>query len=108
MDAGDVALAALRGIQPGGTANRKEFRLDAAPLQLAEQVVEADAVTADDDQIGELQLTCKKLHVDQRAGLDDFLMPADRRKAIRATERRHAARSLPHRIRRKCGRSCLV
>ena len=37
-------------------------------LQLAEQVVEPDAVAADHDEIGQLQLPAEQLHVDHRPG----------------------------------------
>ncbi len=53
MDARQVALAALGGGQAGGAADGEEFRGDAAALKLGEQIVEAEAVAADDDEIGE-------------------------------------------------------
>ena len=59
MDAGDVALAALGGFQPGEAADGEELRAHARLLQLAEQVIEPDAVAADDDEVGELQLRAR-------------------------------------------------
>src|SRR5690606_37266800 len=77
------------------------FRADAPALQLAKQVVETDAVAADDDEVGKLQAAAEKLHVDNRPGLHDLLVPADRREAIGAAERRDTAGALSHRI---CGK----
>src|SRR6185436_14790756 len=99
MDAGEIALAAGGGIEPRAAAHRQELRADAAPLQLAEQVVEADAVAADDHQIRELQLAAEQLHVDDRAGFDNLVVPRDGGEAVGAAERGDAARALSHRIR---------
>src|SRR4029078_4539153 len=65
-------------------------------LELAEQIVESDAVAADDDEIRKLQLAIEELHVDERAGRHDLFVAADRRDAIGAAERRDAAGPLAH------------
>ena len=99
VDARDIAFAALGGVQSCGAADGEKLRAHASLLQFAEQVVEPDAVAADHDEIGQLQFAAEKLHVDDRAGLDDLFVPADRREAVGAAERRDAAGPLSHRIR---------
>ena len=51
VNAGHVALTARGRLQPRHAADGEKLRTHALALQLAEQVVEADAVAADDDQI---------------------------------------------------------
>ena len=101
MDARDIAFAALGGVQSGRAADGEKLRAHALPLQLAQQVIEADAVAADHDQIGQLQFAAQKLDVDDRSGLNDLLVPADRGEAVGAAERGDAAGPLSHRVRRE-------
>ena len=101
VDARDIAFAALGGIQSGGAAHGEKLRAHALPLQFSQQVIESDAVAADHDQIGQLQFAAEKLDVDDRPGLNDLFMPADRGEAVGAAERGDAAGSLSHRIRRE-------
>src|SRR5215217_3624478 len=101
MDAGEVAFAPPRRLQSGSAAHGQKLRAHAALLQLAEQIVEADAVTANDRQIGELQFPAEQLYVDRRARLDDLLVAPDRRKSVGAAECGDAAGALSHRIGRQ-------
>src|SRR6185503_20727898 len=98
MHAGDVALAALRRLESGKTADGQELGAYADLLHFAKEIVEADAVTADDDKIRQLQLAAKQLHSHERPSLDDFLMTADRGEAVGAAEGGHASRALTHRV----------
>ena len=104
MHAGDVAFAALGRLESGHAADGEELRSHTALLQLAEQVVEADAVAADDDEIGQLQLAIEQLHGDHRARRDDLVVAADRGEAVGAAERRDAAGALAHGIGGERGR----
>ena len=69
MDAREIAFTALGGVQSRRAADGEKLRAHALLLQLAEQVVEADAVAADHDEIGQLQLAAEQLNVDERARL---------------------------------------
>ncbi len=53
------------------------------------------------DEIGELQIAAEKLDVDDRAGLDDLLMPVDGGEAVGAAEGGDAAGPLAHRVGRR-------
>ena len=99
MDSCDITLAALGGVQPRRAADREELGVHALLLQFAEQVVQADAVTANHHQVGQLQIPAEQLDVDERACLDNLFVPPDRREAVGTAERRDAAGSLSHRIR---------
>ncbi len=99
MDSRHIAFATLGGVQSCRAADREKLGAHALLLQLAEQVVEADAVAADHHEIGQLQLSAEKLNVDARAGFDNLLVTADRRETVGAAERRDAAGPLSHRIR---------
>ena len=99
MDAGDITFAALGRLESGKAADGHELRTDALLFQLAEQIVEADAVTADHNQVCEPQTPAQQPHRDRRSRGHDFLVLADRREAVGAAERRDAAGALAHRIR---------
>ncbi len=102
MDSREITFAALGGIQSCRAAHREKLGARAAAvLQFPQQVVEADAVAPDHDELGELQLTAEKLNVDDGSRMDNLLVPADCRKPIRSAERGHTAGSLSHRIRRE-------
>ena len=75
-----------------------DFGPDALPHQLADQEIEADAMAADDDEVGGLELLPEKLDRHRRSGIEDFRVLVDGDEAIRAAERRHRARALAHRI----------
>ena len=98
MDARDITFAAPGGVQSCRAADREKLGAHALLLQLAKQIVEADAVAPDHHEVGQLQVAAEKLNVDEGARLDDLLVPADRREAVGAAERRDAAGPLSHRI----------
>ena len=64
VDARDIAFAALGGIQSGGAADGEKLRAHALLLQFAKQVIETDAVAADHDEIGQLQIAAEQLDLD--------------------------------------------
>src|SRR5262245_14594690 len=99
MNACDVAFTTLGGFEPGKAADGDELRSHAAFLQFAKEVVEADAVAADHDEIRELQLATEQLHGDDSACRHDLFVAIDRRKPIGAAEGRDAPRALAHGIR---------
>src|SRR6186713_2377730 len=101
MNAGDIALSALGCLESGEAADRNELRSNTCLLQFAKQIVEPDAVAADDDEICELELASEQLHPHHGPGRHDFLVTADRREAVRSAECRHASRALAHWIRRQ-------
>src|SRR6202034_2246702 len=60
VDAGQIAFAAHGGIQTAGAADGKKLRAHALPVEFSEQIIESDAVAADDDEIGQLQIAAEK------------------------------------------------
>ena len=72
MNAGEVALAALGRQQSGGAADGQELRRDPPPLQLRQQKIQADAMAADDDQVGRLQVAAEQMDIDLLCRLRRF------------------------------------
>ena len=56
MDTRHIALTTPGGFEPRRASDGEEFRADAPLLQLAQQIVEANAVASDHDEIGQLQI----------------------------------------------------
>src|SRR6202011_113880 len=99
VDARHITFAAPGGVQSGRAAHGEKLGAPASLLQLAEQVVEANAVAPDHHQVSQLQPPSEKLDLDESARRDNLLMPADRRETVGTAECPYAAGPLSHRIR---------
>ncbi len=101
VNAGDIAFAAFGRVEAAGAAYGKKLRADAVLLQFAEEVVEPNALAADDDEIGQLKVAAQKLDADDGSGLNDLFVAADGGESVGAAEGGDTARPLAHGICRK-------
>src|SRR6516165_4940014 len=99
MHAGQVALAAARGRQPAAAADREELAAPALFLQATQQVIQADTVTADHDQIGGLNALREQMYLHALSSFEILPLARDDHEAIRPAERGDGARAFAHRIR---------
>lgn len=96
MYPGKIAFTPLHGHQSGGTADREQFRSDAAGLQFGEKKIESDAVTAHHDEVRNFESFAEQMHFNFGAGVDDFRLPRNGDEAIGAAEGGDRSRSFAH------------
>src|SRR5580765_9031688 len=101
MNARDVAFAAFRRFEPGRASHRQTLRPDTALLKLTHQIIEADAVASDHDEVGQLKLVAEHTHINQSSRFDDLFVTANGGEAVSAAEGGDASRTLTHRV---CGK----
>ncbi len=88
VNAGDVALAAPGRGEAAHAADVERLGADALLHQLADQQVEADAVAADDDEVGGFEPLPEQLDRHGAARIEDLGVLVDRDEAVGAAERR--------------------
>ena len=93
MDWGNIALATFCGGETAGAADIEHLDRDPLGLQPADQHIEADAVAADDDEVGEVRAP-DQLDLDRSAGGRALDMLADRDEPVRLAEGGDCARPL--------------
>ena len=101
VHAGEIALSALGRSEAAHASDVERLGAEPRADQFPDEQIQADAMTADDHEIGGLESLSQELYRDRAAGIDDLGVLIDRYEAIRAAERRDRPGAFPHRIRRE-------
>ena len=70
MHRGDVAGAVAGGVEAAAGADAQDLDHEAVRGEASDDQVQADAVAADDDEIGRLDVAAEQGHLDELAGVD--------------------------------------
>src|SRR5215468_3648516 len=93
MDSGNVALAAFGSGETAGAADIERLDRDPFGSQPIDQHIEADAVAADDGEVGEMH-PADQLHIDRCASGHTLDMLVDRDEPIGLAKSGYSTRAL--------------
>ena len=86
MDAGQVAFTSTGCREPCRAANCQELAVEPLVVEQSQQIIEADTMAADHNQIGGVQTFAEELDLDDVAGFQVFTLPGNDNEAISPAE----------------------